>query len=482
MSYSIKNASECLQIFIRSLPQNSFFNIVFFGSTFHTLFESSVKYDQTTSQKAIDEVRKLEANLNGTDLYSPLQYIYESEVKYGQRQIFILTDGEVNCNEIIFNMVSRNAENNRCFTVGLGNFCDAGLVEGIATLSGGKCCFVFENDSISEKVIPQLQASINKSIKNIEIHFEGEQNNSFLVSPFPIPSIVMNDSIMVYFRNENYQDENTFSKCILVCGRINDETIEFQIDQITQLHESKENEFGCSKGFNFEPAIRALFAFNYLLKYENMNEYFMSKEDKEKSAQISLEGQILSKFTGFIGCIDSNETADKKLYDTFSKNGYCFHSRPTFCKVKEVNDNFSEDFDESYEIEEEEKEEEEDENNDAIENEKFHITCEVKSNSLDLMKMMSCQKFEGFWDDLDQVNKIAKTNINDIENIQFESDECLKNKVISTFVALAAIHVLSPEKENSWIIIYQKAKDWLKNVLPNDNVDEILLETEKLII
>ena len=32
------------------------------------------------------------------------------------------------------------------------------------------------------------------------------------------------------------------------------------------------------------------------------------------------------------------------------------------------------------------------------------------------MKMMSCQKFEGFWDDLDQVNKIAKTNINDIEN------------------------------------------------------------------
>ena len=98
------------------------------------------------------------------------------------------------------------------------------------------------------------------------------------------------------------------------------------------------------------------------------------------------------------------------------------------------------------------------------------------------MKMMSCQKFEGFWDDLDQVNKIAKTNINDIENIQFESDECLKNKVISTFVALAAIHVLSPEKENSWIIIYQKAKDWLKNVLPNDNVDEILLETEKLII
>lgn len=470
MHQSIKNASECLEIFIRSLPQNSFFNIVFFGSTFHTLFDSSVKYDQTTSQKAIDEVRKLDANLNGTDLYSPLKYIYESEVKYGQRQIFILTDGEVNCNELIFHMVSKNAENNRCFTVGLGSFCDAGLVEGIATLSGGNCSFVYDNDSISEKVIPQLEASFHKSMKNIEIHVEGDQNNSFLVSPFPIPSIMMNNSIVVYLRNEN---ENSLSNNILVSGQINNETIEFQIDQITQLHEEKEDEFGFSKGANLVPAIRALFAFNYLIKYDNMIECFMSPEDKENATQISLEGGILSKFTGFIGCIDSNEIADKKLYDTYSKNGYCFHSRPTFCQVKRVNDNFLEDFDEM-------EEEEECDDEYEIENSP-HLASEMKSNSFDLMKMMSCQKFDGFWDDLDEVNKIAQTNINDIKNVQFESDECLKNKCICTFVAVAAIHVLSPEKKNSWNIICKKAEDWLKNVLPNINIDEILLETEKII-
>lgn len=74
----------------------------------------------------------------------------------------------------------------------MGRFCDAGLVEGLARLSGGKSDFVDTNDSISEKVIPQLQASFHPSFTNVEIHIENE--DSFEISPFPIKPINPNGS------------------------------------------------------------------------------------------------------------------------------------------------------------------------------------------------------------------------------------------------------------------------------------------------
>lgn len=164
-----------LEIFIKSLPSESYFNVIQFGSSFKKLFETTVLYNDETSEKAINLALNLKANLGGTDIYSPLKNIFSEEKLHGQRQIFIITDGEVDNVESVIELSSSHFSDNRCFTTDIGRGCDAGLIEEIARSSGGLSDFVQEGDSISDKVIPYLKSSLNPSITSLEIHIEGKK-------------------------------------------------------------------------------------------------------------------------------------------------------------------------------------------------------------------------------------------------------------------------------------------------------------------
>ena len=48
-----------LELFVRSLPSDCFFNIVSFGSTHKSLFKQSVLYDQDTLKEALETVNIL---------------------------------------------------------------------------------------------------------------------------------------------------------------------------------------------------------------------------------------------------------------------------------------------------------------------------------------------------------------------------------------------------------------------------------------
>ena len=195
---SIKKASECLEFFIKSLPVDCFFNVIRFGTNYKKLFETSIQYNDETSEKAVDLIQNLSANLGGANIYSPLESIFNENCNHGQRQIFILTDGKVNDVDHVISLISSNLNENRCFTIGVGSGCDAGLVELMASVSGGISDFVQEDDSISEKVIRQLQSSFHPSVTSLEIHIEGENNDSFECSPYPIPNINASGSTVVF--------------------------------------------------------------------------------------------------------------------------------------------------------------------------------------------------------------------------------------------------------------------------------------------
>ena len=88
---------DALLLFLLSLPLKSKFNICSFGSTQHFLFDdvSSVSYNKTNTQFAIEEVEKFRANLGGLDIYTPLKTVLEMESDCTRTDIFLLTDGAV---------------------------------------------------------------------------------------------------------------------------------------------------------------------------------------------------------------------------------------------------------------------------------------------------------------------------------------------------------------------------------------------------
>lgn len=98
-------AREAMLLFIRSLPLNSNFNIIRFGSEYQVLFQNqsmSVAYNEETAKQAEHLSHTMQADLGGTELLAPLQYLKTNPPANDRsRQVFILTDGEVsNTNEV----------------------------------------------------------------------------------------------------------------------------------------------------------------------------------------------------------------------------------------------------------------------------------------------------------------------------------------------------------------------------------------------
>ena len=62
----IEKAKEALILFIKSLPQDSFFNVVSFGSSSETMFPKSVQYSDKWIKEAVERVRNMKADLGGT--------------------------------------------------------------------------------------------------------------------------------------------------------------------------------------------------------------------------------------------------------------------------------------------------------------------------------------------------------------------------------------------------------------------------------
>ena len=110
----IRSARETLVLFLKSLPEGNYFNIIGFGTRFEKLFPQSVPYTQETLDKATEHAEKMQADMGGTNLIQPLQYVFESGSLPGRpRQVFVLTDGSVSNTDTCIQKVKENAHTSR---------------------------------------------------------------------------------------------------------------------------------------------------------------------------------------------------------------------------------------------------------------------------------------------------------------------------------------------------------------------------------
>lgn len=481
---SIQNAGQCLELFIRSLPKDCSFNIIRFGSSYKPLFSNSRKYNEKTAKEGIKLAQTIKSDLGGTDIYEPLSQIFTTKPT-NQRFIFILTDGEVDNKVNVIDLVRDNKKYNKCFTIGLGRGCDAGLVEGIAEASEGKCDFVQEGCSISEKVIPLLQASLYCSIDDIEVFCEGEDNDSLEIVPFPIPSLNQNGAIQLFIHNKNEGNE-VFNNGILITGQQEHKTVDIPIYNVIDLLDYKEDQFGCSKGMNIGNAIKPLFAFEMLKLYEQKRN--ISQGERRKAIELSIESGVLCEFTGYVGMIDiSKKTSSKivtanhlrkyqsviidgKKYNvidlTAFKSGKHGHSKISVTLIDPSSGKRIEQV--------------------VAGSETFGILSTTTNNDLsdtsnfDLFSLIKYQNFEGYWENHSEINKLAGIDINHIDKLKL-NDDLIEDKCIATLVAIAILHVLAKTQVNSWKIIEEKGIKWLNKTIPDNNVDELLTDIEKLI-
>ena len=105
----IQAAKETLTLFLKSIPDGCYFNIVGFGSRYQLLFPDSVPYNQTHLDKASQHTESIQADMGGTELLEPLQKIFSMTTREGlPKQVFVLTDGAVSNLGAVISEVKKN--------------------------------------------------------------------------------------------------------------------------------------------------------------------------------------------------------------------------------------------------------------------------------------------------------------------------------------------------------------------------------------
>ncbi|CAG8712748.1 4371_t:CDS:2, partial [Dentiscutata heterogama] len=141
----IKKAAQALELFLRSLPEDSYFNVVSFGSNYDSLFPKSQPNSQSAISAALSLAQNMAANYNGTEVYQCLKWVFENKRHDMPTAVFLLTDGSVwNVDQIAELIRSKVEENKdlRLFSLGIGSNVSHNLVETVARAGKGYAQFV----------------------------------------------------------------------------------------------------------------------------------------------------------------------------------------------------------------------------------------------------------------------------------------------------------------------------------------------------
>ena len=200
---SIDLVKQSLLLFIQSLPVNSYFQLIGFGSNFKKYNEEPVIYNKENVEKIINIINNLKADLGGTNISSPLNAIYNDN-NYSKinlsKNIFLLTDGQVHDREQCINLITTNSSKFRIHSLGIGNSFDKILIEKCGKLGKGTSSFVEQVEKINSVVINILNKCLRPYITDIKFEFENykEELLNKIISCNPINNFTYQNEIINY--------------------------------------------------------------------------------------------------------------------------------------------------------------------------------------------------------------------------------------------------------------------------------------------
>ena len=416
----IEKATECLELFLRSLPVGSFFNVVRFGSRFEYLFENSVEYNEENLERAIRLAHEMGADLGGTELYQPLEKIFSDQLKgHSRRQLFVLTDGEVHDSESVIELVRRNNATNCCFTLGIGTGADGGLVEGIADASYGSAEFVGNNDDMNEKVIQQLKLSLGSSMTNVEVHIDGHESVEY--SKFPLGMVSKGIASTILLRSRTAFDSDTTA---LVSGKIGSVDVDIPVE---------------ISGSISSRALEALFAF------ESISNIISSKsvtdEMRQKCIELSKSSGVLCKYTSFVGVSENVYRTKPSVRQSSGGNtlqDYCIQKDSTIHLVLRLR-------------------------GDSGPKRQARPKPAGVANYTNVISMLN---INGYWSDPEVFMKYFSDVLHKSVDIPDEISS-MSDHVIATVLALAILRIKFSDKVCAWQMAESKALKWLLSQDPS---------------
>lgn len=274
----IKISKKAMELFLQSLPVKFYYQFIGLSSNFVKYDETPKEYTQENFQESIKTIEKLNTDLDGTNILSPLRKKFTNKT---YNDIFLLTDGYIEDKEIILNLIKDNNSKFLIFTIAIGHKFNDDLIKKLGLFSKGGyiyCNYISELNSI---LIEEIKKK--KRISGLKLNCSLDNENCIKQTEKP-DLIKINDIINFHY----------------ITPRKNIDKINFEI--IINLFESKEE---IKEKFEIKPIeflegeeFSKLLIKNYLkyyseeLKNDKVLKYQILAENTTLFAEIELSNQI----------------------------------------------------------------------------------------------------------------------------------------------------------------------------------------------
>ena len=296
---SIEIASKGLKLFLQSLPPKSYYQIIGFGSDFKAYDKTPKQYTQENILKSIMTIDNLRADLGGTDIYSPLKYVYDSYKEHDKinlpRNIFLLTDGEIEDKKRTLDLIYNNSSKYSIYSIGIGKYFDEDLIKNAGIIGKGGYNFCKDMEQINSTIVKEINKATSHFCSNINIKTSLDDKN--LVKNKLIPIVLLdNQNINLYYIINNKE--------------IND-IINIEVNYL-ENEEKIEKKYEIAPKFLPEGEELSKLIINSYLNDNNLEE--------EKETKMALKYQIFRKNTSLFAEIELSDKVTEKMKEEIIGN------------------------------------------------------------------------------------------------------------------------------------------------------------------
>ncbi|MFK5878302.1 MAG: VIT domain-containing protein [Flavobacteriaceae bacterium] len=288
--YPLDVSKKLLQNLIGNLRNTDSFNILLFAGGSTIFKEKSVVANPENIGKAI---KFLSGNFGGgsTYLLDALLNAYSipRTDKNNSRSMVVITDGYVNVEKEVFQLIKSNLHNANVFAFGIGSSVNRYIIEGMSKVSNTES-FIATNETEAYEIAKKFKKYIEFPLLT-QINFKTEGFDVYDITPTSISDILASRPLMIYGK---WRGEPTGK--IIITGKQGSGDFKKEYN-VVNGNLSKTNK-----------ALKYLWARKKIELFDDLN--FNSEDFKQQVIDLSLEYNLLTKYTSFVAVDD--EVVNKK--------------------------------------------------------------------------------------------------------------------------------------------------------------------------
>ena len=296
----IELSCKSLLLFLQSLNENCYFQLIGFGSDFQFFSDKPLEYNKENVKNLMDIIKQLNADRGGTELYEPLNKIYTDKIynEYDMKKnIILLTDGELFDKEKVINLIGANSNQFIFSSICIGN-CDKDLIERTALMGNGYSYYISNLKELNSVVISLLEKSQNSIVINCSVNQKCfiEDDNKKLISKndYFIHGFILDDiniqNIDIIIKMKDNEMKESYNKDKIIKLPDGDNLGKLIVDNYlkSQKCEDSKIEINLSKEYNILIDKTAFYAM--MINETQIKEKIIKRTNKDKEASNNKKG------------------------------------------------------------------------------------------------------------------------------------------------------------------------------------------------